>query len=321
MDYKENQFAMNFTPFQSQRVITFYSAIRIPNSFYPSKLQIVRFMLWRRQKNMNTILLICGAVRTGKSYDGLKIAEEYCLASGNEFNVRDQCSFEILPFLKWSKNATDDIYILDEVGNTLNAQDWFKIQSKIMRNFIFAQGFRRNVLIVILPNTITFLKSLRAMVNYIIETKEQGYAKWYKQQVRYITGKIMKPYYMGSIRFSLPSPKVVKEYEDMKKEWNDNQLEQDIEQMESMKETRYYTMPKKDLNLALKKGLIGKEKYINDITSKGYKKEDAELMGKIALMENKSLYNHECSSCGHEWASRSSNPLQCPSCRTRKWNE
>jgi hypothetical protein len=294
--------------------------MKIPRYFYPHESNIIRFMLWRRQKNMNTILLICGSVRTGKSYDGLVIAEDYCRLSKRPFNVTEQCSFEILPFLKWSKTATDDIYILDEVGNTLNAQDWFEIQSKIMRNFIFAQGFRRNILIIILPNNSSLQKSLRSMVNYIIETVEQGFATWYKQKVRHMTGKILNPYYMGTIRFRLPSPETLKGYEGMKKEWNDTELAEDIEHLEGLKERKYYTMPKELLIKGVSKGLVEDEKFIDDMTSKGFRKTDAELMLKIAKMTN-AEYSHHCYQCQNDWTSRTSDPQRCPSCNTRNWKQ
>lgn len=318
---RPNQFAMNFSPFSSQRRITFYSSLKIPRNFHSDKINILRFALWRNKKNMNTIMLICGSVRTGKSYNALRLGEDYTNAQGKEFDVRNQCSFEVLPFLKWSKQATDNLYILDEVGNTLNAQDWYKVQSKIMRNFVYAQGFRRNVLIVVLPNTISFMKSFRSMVNYSIKTKEQGFGTWYKNNVDYLTGKIMRPYYMGNIKFSLPSENVIKEYEEMKKEWNDTQLKEDIEQIESMKETRYYTMPKDMLIKAVQKGMIEQDKFVNDMTSKGFRKSDSELMYKLALKLKKNKYPHVCSQCYNEWESNTEKPQRCPNCNTRNWQD
>jgi hypothetical protein len=276
-----NNFAMNFTPFMTSKKITFYSSLSIPKSFYPEKYNLYRHMLFRNKKNMNTLLLICGNVRTGKSYTGLTIAEQYSEINEKEFDVTTQCSFDLKPFLNWSKNVTDNIYILDEVGNTLNSQEWYTALSKIMRNFIFAQGFRRNILIMILPSNMSLMKSVRPLMNYTIQTVNQGFIKWYKTVTNQLDGKI-RYFYMGNTKVSLPAQKTVLEYEKIKKEWNDNQLLQDISFLDNIGGKKYRVPNKKDLDNMANSGLITKEKYISDLGMKGYSKTDAELMYKQA---------------------------------------
>ncbi len=29
----------------------------------------------------------------------------------------------------------------------------------------------------------------------------------------------------------------------------------------------------------------------------------------------------KCKSCGYEWLPRTNNPVECPNCKTRKWNK
>lgn len=320
MESNRNPFFMKFEPFRHAKIITYSSSLRIPKNFLRNEITLLRFIMYRRKLNMNTILLVVGNVRTGKSYLALKIAEEYCRLNKTHFNVRKQCSFEIIPFLRWSQNAVDSVFVLDEVGVTLNSQDWFTIQSKIMRNFIQAQGFRRNLLIIVLPSIAFLLKSIRFMVNYVVETIQQGTIKWYKMVMRHSLGKGHISY-MGILRFGLPSKETVEEYENMKKEWNDEQLDTDIEQLEGMKELRFYTMPKQDLVKAVKGGLIDDDKFVDDLTSKGYRKTDAKIMLELAKGSNSKSYNHVCASCGGSWESHVKSPKKCPNCQSYNWDK
>lgn len=316
---ENNSFYMNFTPLgANNRRITYKGSLTVPSWFYPYEITLMRFLLYRKKMNMNSIVLICGNVRTGKSFDALVLGENFMKLTGGKFDVRKQCSFEIIPFLKWSQNSVDSVFILDEVGVSLNAQDWYEVQAKIMRNFIQAQGFRRNVLIIVLPSVAFLLKSIRFMINYIMETTEQGRCMWSKVKMDHTRGKA-HIYTMGHIRFQLPSKEVVEEYKKMKKEWNDDQLKNDIEQLEAMKEHRYYTLPKRDLEKLLTFGKISQEQFIDDLTSKGYRKKDVEMLKEMILTKKSDIHSHFCYQCNNSWDSRTKKPQRCPNCNSRKW--
>ncbi len=227
----DSQFAMDFSAIKQHRRHKFKSRGDIPEVFYPRAPFFIRHILYRRKLNMNSIILIVGGVRTGKSYMALKIAETYCKILKKEFDVNTQCSFDIIPFLKWSQTESDNAYVLDEVGVNLNPQEWYSIQSKVFRNFTQAQGFRRNIMILVLPNASFLNKSIRFMCNYVIETRYQGTGYIRKLIMNHTRGK---GYFlnMGMIKFKLPKRKTVKEYEKMKKVWNDKMLKRDIEYLE-----------------------------------------------------------------------------------------
>ena len=224
----ESQFDMDFSGIKQHRRRKFKSRGDIPDDFHPHTPFFLRHILYRRALNMNSIILIVGAVRTGKSYMALKIAESYCKMLKKKFDVEKQCSFEIIPFLEWSQEETDNIYVLDEVGVSLNPQEWYSIQSKVFRNFTQAQGFRRNVMILVLPNASFLLKAIRFMCNYVIETRYQGTGYIRKLIMNHTRGK---GYFlnMGMIKFKKPTAQTVKRYEKMKKIWNDQQLKADID--------------------------------------------------------------------------------------------
>jgi hypothetical protein len=184
---------------------------------------------------MNVFIIVVGSVRSGKSYFALKFAEEYSRVKGESFDVEKQCSFDIKPFLLWSKETTKGIYILEEVSSSLNPTEWFTIQVKIMRNFCFCQGFRTNVLIMTLPNVAFLLKAIRWMSNYVIETQYQGLVSISKVCMNHTKG-LGFPEYIGNLRFSMPSEDTVKRYEQMKKEWNDKHLSQDLDYLDMLEQ-------------------------------------------------------------------------------------
>lgn len=237
--FATNQFAMDFSKFKPHKKYDYKDRSHIPDWFYPNlESQILlRHILYRRHLNMNTILLIVGAVRTGKSYMALKIAETYCKILNLDWDVKKQCSFEIIPFLKWSQRERDNIFVIDEVGVSLNPQEWWTIQNKVFRNFTQAQGFRRNVMVLVLPNVSFLNKSIRFMVNYIIETRGQGKGYVQKLVMNHTRGKGF-PMGIGYIKFSLPSKETIEYYESMKKKWNDDRLAEDILELEQFEQKR-----------------------------------------------------------------------------------
>lgn len=234
---EHEMFTCDFSPFQSQKLI-YYTGTMIPPSFYPDLNILLRHILFRQHQNMNTFIIVCGSVRTGKSYFALKIAELYSTLKGEAFNVNEQVSFDIKPFLIWSKKATKGVFVLDEVSTNLNPAEWYTLQSKIMRNFVFCQGFRNNILFLVLPNVAFLLKAIRFMANYIVQTRKQGLVSVSKITMDHALGKGWHDY-LGNIHFGLPTQNTIKDYEVMKREWNDKHLDQDIDYIEMLDRPDY----------------------------------------------------------------------------------
>lgn len=245
----KSQFAMDFTKFQAHQRQQFKGKQHIPEWFRPKDELLFQHIFWRLKHKMNTIILIVGAVRTGKSWCGLKIGEGYM----NRMNKRDergkrirydantQCSFDVLPFLMWSQTETDSVFVLDEVGVTLSAQEWYSMQNRVFASFCQAQGFRRNLMILVLPNISFLNKRVRFLCNYIIEMKSQGTGVLRKLVMNHTFGKGY-PTYMGKIKVSIPSKRTIETYENMKQVWNDNLLKENIEMLtmdKQKKELKY----------------------------------------------------------------------------------
>jgi hypothetical protein len=253
----QNQFETNFMPFESNRIIYFTDPI--PPDFYPNSYFLMRQILWRQHQNMNSFILIVGSVRSGKSYFGLKFSEDYCNISNIQYDVNKQCSFDIKPFLYWSKDAHDNIFMLDEIQASLSPQDWYSVLARVFNVFCQCQGFRRNVLIMTLPNVAFLLKSIRFMCNYIIETMSQGNVSIRKLSMNHALGKGYLEF-IGTIHFRKPSYNTLQDYENMKKDWNDKRLVSDINYIEMLerpsdyeiKRQKYFDLRMKNMELQVK---------------------------------------------------------------------
>ncbi len=232
----DSQFDMDFSGIENYtRPKQYKSRGMIPDDFHADAPFFFRHLLYRRQLRMNSIILICGQVRTGKSWLAIKMGELYSKLIGKKFDVSNQCSFDLIPFLKWSVENSDSVYILEEVGSSLPSTDWMSLQSKIFRNFTQTQGFRGNVLIMTLPDPSTLVKSVKNQVNYLIITGNQGFAIIYKMRMDYFREK-MKPRRISTLRAKRPSKKNIDAYELMKKNWNNRMLKDDIGILERKRE-------------------------------------------------------------------------------------
>jgi len=234
-----SQFAMTFSPLNVSTGRMKGGRGNIPENFYKSTPLFLRHLLYRNKMNMTTVVLIVGQIRTGKSWTGLKLCEKYSQYKRLKYDPKTQMSFEILPFLLWSRDSTDSVYLLEELGRSVPPAEWWSVQSKIFRNFIDTQGFRRNVLIMTLPNAKNLLSSIRTNVNYVIVQKAQGYALVFKQIVDSLKGK-MYYFYMGGLKTSTPTQPTIEHYEKLKKEVNDEWLKNDIKEMETKEKRGSY---------------------------------------------------------------------------------
>lgn len=225
----KHPFHTSFQPFKTKMRITSSYGKAIPKWFRPDLQNntLLRHILFRRTKNMNTFIGCVGGVRTSKSYFCLKYAEDYTKECGKEFSVKDQCSFDILHFLKWSKEAKDSAYTLDEIQLQMSPREWFDIQHKVFNAFCDIQGLRRNILLLPFPNISFIDKHLRFLLNYIARTISQGKVVWFKVMTRHELGKSWLQR-IGTIRFNLPSQKTIEEYETIKKVFTDSQLDSNI---------------------------------------------------------------------------------------------
>jgi hypothetical protein len=224
-------FDARITPFRSTTVYAGKDDIKIPKYFLPHQPWIVRAIAYRRKLDMNTFILIVGGVRTGKSWTALKIAEILSKLFKQDFDLDNQLTFDdIKKFLMWSQKAEGSIFIMDETGTGLSTDSWFSLESRVMRRFCQTQGFRKNVLIWVLPNASFLQGSFRKMVNYVIVIKQRGIGlcyKWMADPIR-SKDKYNYPSFIKKIRINRISPELERAYMNRKKDWNEKDLQKEI---------------------------------------------------------------------------------------------
>lgn len=224
-----SQFDVEFSKFELHKRAELGGLAHIPDNFHKDEGLLFRHLLWRRKLNMNSIILIVGGVRTGKSYAGLKICERYCRLVGKKYDVKKQCGFEPIDYLEWvNRGATDDAYFLDEMGASVSPQNWFTQQSRIFNTYTQIGGYRLNLLVMATPSISYLLKSVRFLLNYIIEMYSQGRGVVCKVRMIHRFGKGFLPN-LGGLKVSLPRKDIISVYEAQKKAWNQDRLAKDIE--------------------------------------------------------------------------------------------
>jgi len=274
-------FEMNFSRFETSDTrssIYSYKDIGIPANFYPNMPFIFRAILFRKQINMNTFILIVGNPRTSKSYCAMKIAEVYLDKVGKQFDIEKQLTFsDVKKFLMWSQGAENSMFILDETGTSLSPDMFWSLQQRIMRRFVQTQGFRKNVLIWVLPSIVFIQKGFRFMSNYAIRTLRQGSAEINKIVVNQLIGKGY-PERIETLNYSFPDKEICKRYEEMKKEWNDKELENDILFMEKLEKGESRSIPYSYIISLFKKKIIDKDYAIAELMRNGFDMDRGEML-------------------------------------------
>lgn len=199
------------------------------------------YALDRVRKNQNYIILIVGGVGTGKSYMGMRFAEDidpYFDINRILFHAKDFVELLDLGLPKGS------VIMWEEVGVGLSSRDWYKSQNKLISSLF--ETFRRHNLILIMtvPN-INFIDSrIRSMVHGYAEMIDPtfaggqfGWTKYFHVMHTLRTGKIHHRFPRlidedgvihtmrgsrtdsGNIHFTLPSKDLLEEYEIKKLEF------------------------------------------------------------------------------------------------------
>lgn len=288
-------FETKFSDFKvNAGTINFYKDISIPFDFYPNLPYIFRATLYRKKMNMNSFILTVGNPRTSKSFTMMKYAEIMEEMAGRKFDVEKQLTLDdVKKFINWSRNATESIFILDETGTTLSPDLFWSLQQRVMRRFVQTQGFRKNILVWVLPSVVYIQKGFRFMSNYAVQTVRQGQVDVYKIVVNQLIGKGY-PEYIESTAFSLPLAETVEKYLVMKEEWNNAELEKDLQFLNELDKEYEKPLPMNIIFDLHKKNIIDKNTAIEELNKLGFNPIRAELVlqsRKIIPEETQTQYN------------------------------
>jgi ABC-type dipeptide/oligopeptide/nickel transport system ATPase component len=197
-----------------------------------------------RQKK-NTFIAICGGAGEGKSYTALRIAE---LLEPN-FNVSEQIVYYPQQFLNVIENAKAKNYrvvLLDEAHTTIPSRLWYSFMNLAIAQVAATFRQLKSLCVIVISPSINWIeKQIREMVNYygVVFRKEgsPAYLKLYEvcfnyfdltEQSPYLK-KITfsyngRPYKLNVIEVSMPSEKLVQEYEQVSTEFKRKLIEKQL---------------------------------------------------------------------------------------------
>jgi len=255
---RNNQFSMSFTPLQTNRII-YHKGDLIPFDFLPKENWLIRALLHRQQHlSMNTFVLVTGKPRTSKSAFCIKECERIAEIKGQEFDIYNQLTLDdIKKFFTWSKTAIQSMFIIDEIFTQLSTSQYWSVVSSIMRVYTTTQGFRENIVFMVLPYSKSLQSFFKYTADYGIKTLKQGKVAIYKTVVDTLSDRkpFFKPKYI-TINFELPKEKLWLPYLEMKKQWNDKRLEIDLDVIDKINETneqkaKNYVLRQRSLELSV----------------------------------------------------------------------
>ena len=170
----------------------------------------IKMLKYRQYWDYNTILVIVGGARIGKSWCACGLAE---LLDPN-FN-KDKIIFSLKEFLKFVKSGKSCWLVFDEVGVTFSAYEWWSIENRIFGHVTEAFGKLNINLILTLPSISMLSKQGLAMTHYFIEMKRRGIGRIYLNYTIPIMGK-RRVMTLGHLVGCSPTKKLWDSYEEKK---------------------------------------------------------------------------------------------------------
>ncbi|MBU1613661.1 hypothetical protein KKC87_04540 [Patescibacteria group bacterium] len=241
-----------------------------------SKMPLIQqAIIMRQQRQQDTIIIIVGEKRSGKSYGAIKMAE---LINPN-FDAEKQVFFHPKDFVRFMQTAQDDVCILDEASVYMSNRDWYDVQNKIMNQILMTQGFRRNVIIMTFPTLSHLDKQALDFCHYIITTLRLGLVKCFRVKVSQFSKK-MFPLGFELLNLSLPTEANINKYELLKQMWNDMKLQEDMDYFEALENRENFTKKFNfsDYTRAFKNGFMSQEAFRERLSQMGYSPKDINMM-------------------------------------------
>lgn len=236
---------------------------------------LVPWIQRRIKQNRNANLVFVGDTGSGKSYSSISLAEKI----DPNFSA-DRIVFTTLDFLKLvnSNLPPGSVVIFDDAGLGIPAREWQATSAKIFGKLF--QGFRyKNLVTMITVPNIAFIERQSRMLMHLYHeaTDKQGMMKPFRPFFPYRGDDRLGFRYPTMKRggreikiklsvFSLPSPKIVQEYEAKKREYMDRT------NMEFQEEMAYSMEREAHRREEMQKQ---REKWKNKKNSEGKRKERA----------------------------------------------
>ncbi|KKN60132.1 hypothetical protein LCGC14_0535100 [marine sediment metagenome] len=233
--------------------------------------------------NRDTIIIMVGEKRTGKSWAAMKIAEKL----DKNFDPAKQVFFDVGPFLQWFNDTKDSVAVIDEVSvNFANAQTWYAVENRIMRTLLTTQGYKRNTLIMTLPSITHLSKSSFELAHILMASVNTGIFRCYRIKTNQLSRKTY-PIGFEMLRFDKPRDDTIAAYEKKKDEWNKSRLAGDLDYIRQLSDVSNF---QKQLSMSeylkgFKLGLMDEDVVKAKIVKMGYSEKDVEMVLKMESMK------------------------------------
>lgn len=216
-----------------------------------SDYDLIRWVQKRLYKqNKNWLSIVVGETGSGKSWTGLKIAQEI----DPDFN-EDKVVFEPIEFMKrlnddeWDQG---DAVVFDEIGVNMSQKEFMTVTNRLIENVL--ETFRRHNIAVIftVPSQKNVDKDIRRLLHTYIQTQTINYAwdrvacKWlrmeYNPKVDKIYYKYPKvktensklPQKRKKVWIGKPDKEIIKAYEDKRSKFQDELEEESLEKIKEL---------------------------------------------------------------------------------------
>jgi len=207
--------------------------------------KLVDWLVKRINRNQNVLIMITGGTGSGKSYAALKLAQILSTKFKSRFTIKN-CAFTMKDFMG-RINSGDlergSVIIFDEFGVGMNSRSSLTIANRIF-GFLLQTFRHKNLICIFTSPNFSFVDiTARKLFHLWFETfridreNKVCHLKPHLARVEQKTGDLKWTFpklglnkVLGRYKIGIPSPKLIKNYEDKKeaytKELNHNILEQ-----------------------------------------------------------------------------------------------
>jgi len=202
------------------------------NGWNPWRDLFTNMLQSRMRTSKNTVIIVIGELRSGKSYFSMKLGEmlrNYGIIGRFDIN---HVYFNLEKMMKEIPYYKNDYIVLDEAGLQVSPSEWWSMQNRVFNYMSQMWGFRGLICCMTVPHLMMVTDKVKALTDFVIWMMNRKTARIYKLGSNVFTGRIYnKPFYHLT-NLEKPTKKIIDGYEKMKKENWDKFLEESLQKLE-----------------------------------------------------------------------------------------
>jgi len=194
-------------------------------------MELIDQIINRNVKKYNRNIVIVGPTGIGKSYAALRMLEAYYnrleerdLGKKPE-NLTDHIVFTPEHFLDLVNTLPQrSTIVFDEVGLSYDSASWYSSVNKLLTHCLESYRYKVINVIFTIPHLGLMDKKGLSLVHGIVNIRTRGYGIVYRINFNPLMGKRFQPRW-GTLQISLPSNELCTEYDEIKKQYMDLEME------------------------------------------------------------------------------------------------